>query len=147
MAPALPPSAIRRSSGSIGGAPTTLRDPLGSQTVLKRGDPANPALVTRIQTPDGRVLGAAYDSPRARLVWVADSTFEGTGTTQTVTTSFVYGQGTAPDSPTEIRTPVDTSRFVYDTTLGLTDSVIAPEDPGRSSRTSLVERSADCFKL
>jgi len=83
--------------------------------------------VTRLQTPDGRVVAATYDSPRGRLVRVVDSTFEGTGTTQPVTTdSLIYGQSTAPDSPTELRTPVDTTKFAYDPTLGLTDSVIAP---------------------
>ena len=108
------------------GAPTTTKDPLGNQTTITRGDASNPALVTRVRSADGRIVGAAYDSPRARLLWTADSTFEGTGTTQTVTTSYVYGQTSAPDSPTQVRTPVDTTTFAYDQTLGLTDSVIAP---------------------
>jgi RHS repeat-associated protein len=108
------------------GAPTTTKDPLGNQTTITRSDASNPALVTRVRTADGRIVGAAYDSPRARLLWTADSTFEGTGTTQTVTTSYVYGQTSAPDSPTQVRTPVDTTTFAYDPTLGLTDSVIAP---------------------
>ncbi|MGH7645339.1 MAG: RHS repeat-associated core domain-containing protein, partial [Gemmatimonadales bacterium] len=109
------------------GAPTKTRDPLGNVTVITRGDAANPALVTRVQTPDGRIVAAAYDSPRARLVWTRDSTYEGTGTTQVVTTSYVYPSASAPvpDSPTEVRTPVDTTKFAYDTALGLVDSVIA----------------------
>jgi RHS repeat-associated protein len=108
------------------GAPVRGRDPLGNETTVTRGDAANPALATRARTPDGRIVGAAYDAPRARLLWIADSTFEGTGTLQTVTTRFVYGQGSVPDSPTEVRTPVDTTKFAYDTALGLPDSVIAP---------------------
>lgn len=109
------------------GAPTSVRDPLGSQTFIARGDAANPALVTRVQTPDGRIVAATYDTPRGRLVTVVDSTFEGTGAPQVVTSArHIYGQSTAADSPTEIRTPVDTTRFAYDPTLGLTDSVIAP---------------------
>jgi RHS repeat-associated protein len=109
------------------GAPTKVRDPLGFETLIARGDVSNPALVTRLRTPDGRIVAATYDSPRARLVTVVDSTFEGTGTTQVVTTArYIYGQSTAPDSPTEVRTPVDTTKFAYDPTLGLTDSVIAP---------------------
>lgn len=108
------------------GAPVRARDPLGNETTVTRGDAANPAIATRVRTPDGRIVGAAYDAPRARLIWIADSTFEGTGTLQTVTTSFVYGQGSVPDSPTEVRTPVDTTKFAYDTALGLPDSVIAP---------------------
>ncbi|MGH7674311.1 MAG: hypothetical protein ACREMV_03485, partial [Gemmatimonadales bacterium] len=108
------------------GAPVKIRDPLGNVTVIMRRDTLNnPALVTRVQTPDGRIVGAAYDSPRARLLWAADSTYEGTGTTQTVTTSYVYGSAGVPDSPTQVRTPVDTAKFAYDTTLGLVDSVIA----------------------
>ena len=108
------------------GAPTKVRDPLGYETVITRGDVLNPALVTRVQTPDGRIVAATYDSPRARLVRMIDSTFEGTGTTQ-VDTVVHYAYGSSiPDSPTEVRTPFDTTRFAYDPTLGLTDSVIAP---------------------
>lgn len=66
---------------------------------------------------DGRIVGSDY-SARGNLLYVADSTYEGTGTTQTVTTSYVYGDTRFPDAPTLIRGPVDTIAAVYDT-LGL----------------------------
>jgi RHS repeat-associated protein len=107
------------------GAPVRVRDPLDYETLLSRGDANAPALITRAQFADGRILGAVYDS-RGNLSSVADSTFEGSGTTQTIVTSFVYGNSGVPDSPTQIRAPKDTARFIYDTTLGVPDTVIAP---------------------
>lgn len=107
------------------GAPVKTRDPLGHETVLKRGDPANPALVTRMQFADGRIQGAGYDA-RGNIAFSADSTYEGTGAAQTVTTSYLYNNPAVPDSPTEVRTPVDTARFTYDEALGLLDTAIAP---------------------
>lgn len=107
------------------GAPARIQDPVANTTVLTRGDATNPTLVTRVAFPNGQILGAGYDA-RANLTFVADSTFEGTGTTQTVVTTYVYGNAAVPDSPTEIRTPVDTTRFHYDTALGLPDTATAP---------------------
>jgi YD repeat-containing protein len=107
------------------GAPTKIQNALGYQTLIARGDPARPAVVTRVQYPDGRVLLAAYNG-RSNLDSVSDSTHEGTGATITATTRFLYGSANAPDSPTEIRTPVDTTRIPSYTSLGLPDSIIAP---------------------
>jgi len=107
------------------GAPVKMRDPLGYETLLSRSDANNPALVTRAQFADTRIVGAAYDG-RGNLVSTSDSTYDGTGTTQTVTTSYVYGNSSVRDSPTLIRTPVDTTRVTYDTALGLPDTAIAP---------------------
>ena len=100
------------------GAPVKVRDPLGYVTSLARGDGNNPALVTRVQFPDGRILGAVYNT-RGNLQSVTDSTYQGTGTTQPVTTSYVYGDANVPDSPTSIRGPVDTTLVAYDPSLGL----------------------------
>jgi RHS repeat-associated protein len=107
------------------GAPVLAYDALNNLTTVTRADTANPALPTRVQFADGRILGAGYNA-RGNLVWMADSTFEGTRTgTQTVVTSFLYGDANHPDSPTEIRSPVDTTRYRYNGSLGLLDSVIS----------------------
>ena len=99
------------------GAPTQSRDPLGNLTMLTRGNSTVPALVTRVAYPNGRIVGSNYDA-RANPQYVADSTYEGSGTTQTVTTSYVYGDSRFPDAPTLIRGPVDTVTATYDT-IGL----------------------------
>ena len=106
------------------GAPVKIVGPVADTTLLTRGDGTNPALVTRARYPNGRIAGAAYDS-RGNLTESADSTYEGTGATQTVRTSFVYANSAVPDGPTEIRAPLDTLRFHYDTSLGLPDTAIA----------------------
>ena len=106
------------------GAPTRIRDPLGNNILVTRGSSAAPALVSRVAFPDGGILGSGFDS-RANLLWIADSTYEGSGITQTVTTSYVYGNSSVPDSPTEVRGPVDTLRIAYNT-LGL-DSVFTDQ--------------------
>jgi RHS repeat-associated protein len=108
------------------GAPVRIRDPLGFETTLTRGDGKNPALLTRAQFPDGRILGAGYDSSRANPTFVADSTHEGTGSIQTVVSTYLYANSSVPDGPTEVRTPGDTTRIKYDTMLGLPDTAIAP---------------------
>jgi RHS repeat-associated protein len=107
------------------GAPVRLRDALGQETQIARGDPANPALPTRVRSADGQVIGAIYNA-RGNLVAVSDSTHEGTGASAVATTSYVYGSSAVPDGPTEIRTPVDTTRIVYNATLRLPESVTAP---------------------
>jgi len=99
------------------GAPTQSRDPLGNVTSLTRGNSTVPALVTRVAYPNGRIVGSDYGA-RGNLLYVADSTYEGTGTTQTVTTSYVYGDSRFPDAPTTIKGPVDTLTATYDT-IGL----------------------------
>ncbi len=99
------------------GAPVQIRDPLGSVTTLQRGSSTVPALVTRVASADGRIVGSDYDA-RGNVVWMADSTYDGVGSPQTVTTSYVYGDTRFPDSPTLVRAPVDTLAVTYDT-LGL----------------------------
>ena len=102
------------------GAPVKMRDPVGNQTIITRGDASHPALVTRQEFADGRILNAFYNS-RGNLDSLTDSTFQGvlgTSATQRVTTRYVYGTA-VPDSPTEIRGPVDTTRVAYDSSLGL----------------------------
>lgn len=95
------------------GAPVQIRDPLGSVTTLQRGSSTVPALVTRAASADGRIVGSEYDA-RGNVLWMADSTYDGVGSPQTVTTSYVYGDTRFPDSPTLVRGPVDTLTVAYD---------------------------------
>jgi YD repeat-containing protein len=44
------------------GAPRHVRNALGQETFLARQDPVYPALVTRVQSPNGRVVRAVYDA-------------------------------------------------------------------------------------
>jgi hypothetical protein len=67
------------------GAPLRTVDALGNQMLLQR-DPVT-GLVGRVQFGNGRIVGAGYNT-RGNLLYVADSTYEGTGTTQTVATTF-----------------------------------------------------------
>ncbi len=99
------------------GAPVKTRDPLGFVTLLTRGNSATPALVTRFQDAAGRVLLSFYNS-RANPDSVKDSTYQGTGTPLPVVTRYVYGDAGFPDSPTQVKSPVDTLSVSYDS-LGL----------------------------
>jgi YD repeat-containing protein len=109
------------------GAQVKVIDPAGATTLLARGNAAVPALVTRIQYPNGRIMGSGYNA-RGNVLYVADSTYEGTTwSAQTVTTSFVYDDTLAfPDSPTRISTPAETTLIAYHDSLGLPDTITAP---------------------
>jgi RHS repeat-associated protein len=54
------------------GAPVRIRNALGHETRLARGDPQWPALVTRTSAPNGRVVRATYDA-RGNLAASVDS--------------------------------------------------------------------------
>ena len=55
------------------GSPTKTRNALGNETVLMRAEPHFPGLVTRVQSPNGRVLRATYDTLRANVLSSSDS--------------------------------------------------------------------------
>lgn len=103
------------------GAPIKSRDPLGNITTINRGDAKNPSAVTRVQYANGRILLATYDTLRANLLTMTDSTHQGSDTTayHPVTTTYTYGETHVPDSPTKIATPVDTTQIAFDTALGV----------------------------
>jgi len=104
------------------GAPVRTVGAVNDTTRVTRD--ATTGLVSRLRSPVGQVLGMTYDA-RGNLLTVSDSTHEGTGTTTTSVTSYVYGDSNVPDSPTEVRSPVDTTRFHYDANLGLPDTVVS----------------------
>lgn len=55
--------------------PDSIRDPKGNMTRLTRGNATYPALVTRAQYADGRVLGATYDA-RGNIATATDSSMQ-----------------------------------------------------------------------
>lgn len=96
------------------GAPWKIRDPYSFVTVLARTDPSWPALVTRVQYPNGRITGAQYDArgnPRA----ATDTSLYVAG--QHATTRYQWDQKW--DAITEVVLPTgELSRFLYDASNG-----------------------------
>jgi RHS repeat-associated protein len=102
------------------GAPTQIRDPFFKNTYITRGGGGNPpALPTRIQYPDGRVVKFEWNN-RANLEVQNDSTVG-------AVTEWTYNfTGVKADSPDSLVAPDDeVTRFTY-TTQGLADRVTAP---------------------
>ncbi len=106
------------------GAPIRIVGAVNDTTRLTRD--ASSGLVTMIRNPIGDSVTMTYDAGRGNLLTVTDQTNEGTGATIAVTTSYVYGNANVPDSPTEVRSPVDTTRYHYLSSLGVPDTVTAP---------------------
>jgi RHS repeat-associated protein len=107
------------------GAPTRIRNPLGYETKLQRGDVNNPDLVTRAQDAAGGVGLATYNS-RGNVVTTTDSTHQGSGASAApAVTTYEYLDANDVDAPSKISTPVDTTRFAYDATVHLPSSVTA----------------------
>ncbi len=96
------------------GAPTKIRDPYGALTTVTRGDVAGPALVTRVQYPNGRITGATYDA-RGNIASSTDSSLYVTG--QHATTRYQWDQRW--DNVTETVAPTgEVMHFAYDATKG-----------------------------
>lgn len=92
------------------GAPKRIRDANGFNTHLLRGNGAFPALVTRLQTPIGRVMGAVYDG-RGRITSVTDSSWSNATTR--------YSWDSKWDALTGIRRPAgDRDTMVVDANTG-----------------------------
>jgi len=104
------------------GAPTRAIGPVNDTTVVARD--AITGLVTMVRNPVHDSVTMTWNG-RGNLLSVTDQTNEGTGATVAVTTSYVYGDGNVPDSPTEVRTPVDTTRLHYRADLGVPDTATA----------------------
>lgn len=98
------------------GAPRRVRDALGGETWLARGDARFPALVTRLRAPNGRVTSAAYTA-RGALASVTDSSTSAGG--RYATTRYVYGDPLWPDFATRVVPPEGDSVVVgYDPATG-----------------------------
>ena len=105
------------------GAPTQIRDPLGHETSIERD--AGTGLVTRMEYPNGRIVTAVYND-RGNLDSVVDHTHQGTGTTRTARTKYVYNSSAAPDSPTQVVTPENEVTTVEYNGDGLPSALVAP---------------------
>ena len=96
------------------GAPTKIENALGAQTAIIYGDSRWPALATRVQYANGRVIATAYTS-RGSAVHSTDLSWVQNG--QAATTR--YDWDSKWDAVTMIRTPTGvTTRLAYDATTG-----------------------------
>ncbi len=106
------------------GAPVRITNALGQTTTLTRGDAANPALVTRVDHPDGRIGLLTYNG-RGNLVQTRDSTSV-VGGLPTAVAQWAYTSGNTKDAPSSTTDPEGvTTQYQYNA-WGLTSLVIAP---------------------
>jgi RHS repeat-associated protein len=106
------------------GAPIKITNALGQTTTLTRGDAANPALVTLVTQPDGRVAKMTYNA-RGNLTESRDSTTVLNGL-PTAVTLWAYASANTKDAPSSTTDPEGVvSQFQYNS-WGLTSLVIAP---------------------
>jgi RHS repeat-associated protein len=110
------------------GAPTKIVQlGLNATTTLSRDSSVTlPALVTRVQYPNGRIARMSYNG-RGNLTEVRDSTAHlGSAGLPTKATSYAYADASTPDSPTRVTDALGRhADYVYNS-LGLTDSVVDP---------------------
>jgi RHS repeat-associated protein len=104
------------------GAPVRIVGAVYDTTVVARDSITG--LVTMVRNPVHDSVTATY-TERGNLASIVDNTFEGPGTLTSAGTTYVYGTTQVPDSPTEVRSPVDTTSVHYDTALGMPDSATA----------------------
>jgi RHS repeat-associated protein len=91
-----------------------VRDALGFVTTIDRADSRWPVLATRVQYPNGRTIGATYDS-RGNLGTSTDSSLYTLG--QHATTQYQWDQ--VWDRVTQITLPTgEVAQFSYDATYG-----------------------------
>ena len=84
------------------GAPTRIRDALGNETSLQRGDAAFPARVTRLRGPGGLVTRGSYTARgNPRTVTVENPLGDG----RDAVTRYEYGDARFPDFVTRIVPP------------------------------------------
>ena len=103
------------------GAPTYERDAYGTVTRYVRGSTNAPGLVSEIDFPNARKAYMLYDA-RGNLTRMADSTYGANAFPKQVT-SWVYGDPSDLDSPTQITAPDGTASYYSYNSMGLTDSM------------------------
>jgi hypothetical protein len=112
------------------GAPVRVIGPADT-TIVTRS--STTGLVTMARDAAGDSVTAFYNA-RGNLDSLKDHKHEGGGSTVVVATSYVYGDTSAPDSPTQVRSPVDTTTIQYHATLGL-PSLVTRQGGGRTGFT------------
>lgn len=107
------------------GAPIRVTNALNQTTTITRGDPARPALVTRVDFPDGRVGRMTYDA-RGNLTVTRDSTSHLPNGQPTAVTQWFYNSPNTKDAPSSVVDPEGvTTQYQYNG-WGLTSVVTAP---------------------
>jgi RHS repeat-associated protein len=93
------------------GAPTVIRDALGAETKLFRGDARFPALVTEAKAPNGYTTRAAFDVRGNPVRIVAVNPY---GDGRDAITSYEYADAINPFLPTKITEPEgEVTRYSY----------------------------------
>lgn len=141
------------------GAPTKVTNGIGATTTIVRGDASNPALVTRVTYPNGRIATMTYNG-RGNLTEVRDSTSHlGSAGLATKVSRYTYTSAIAPDSPDTVSDALERRvKYAYNS-LGLTDSVVdarghrtkffynlGASDPLKGSVDSIAERGVETWR-
>ncbi|MDR0787464.1 MAG: hypothetical protein LBG44_06315 [Gemmatimonadota bacterium] len=108
------------------GAPTVIRDALGAETTLIRGDARFPALVTEAQAPNGYTTRAAFDA-RGNPVQITAVNPYGDG--RDAVTLYEYADASNPFLPTKVTEPEgEVTRYSY-----LSNGNVAWQQPGEDT--------------
>jgi RHS repeat-associated protein len=114
------------------GAPRKIRNAYGDETVLTRANATYPALVTRMQAPNGRIVSASYDARGNILTSIDSSTYDPTRSLYAKTT---YTWDPAWDFVTKtVRPEGDNDSTSYDPVSG--NRLWQQDGRGASSRVS-----------
>jgi RHS repeat-associated protein len=108
------------------GAPTkVIQLGLSATTMIWRDSTVSlPALITRVQSPNGRIARMAYNA-RGNLTEGRDSTSHlGGAGLPTKVASYTYADANTPDSPTRVTDALGRHADYAYNSLGLTDSVV-----------------------
>ena len=107
-------------------APTKILDAAGATTLISRGAPAHPALVTRVVQPDGRVDSLTYDARGNLAVERLITSGVTGGVLPTRVTTYDYDDADAPDSPSKVTDAMlRFTTYAYGA-LGLPETVTDP---------------------
>jgi RHS repeat-associated protein len=120
------------------GAPERIRNALGDETTLDRGNTTFPSLVTRLRLPSGQVTSATYDT-HGNVTSVTDSATymdpDGSGPQSSTYAKTRYSWDTKWDFVTETINPAgDSFTASYDATTG--NMLWSEDGRGAMSRTS-----------
>ncbi len=120
------------------GAPTRIRNALGDETTLDRGDSTFPSLVTRLRAPSGQITSATYDA-HGNVASVTDSATymdpDGSGPEGATYATTHYSWDPKWDFLTRTIDPAgDSSRTSYDATTG--NMLWSEDGRGAMSRTN-----------
>ena len=115
------------------GSPTRIKNALGNETVIDRGDWRFPGLVTRLRLPDGHITSAAYDE-RGNVLLSTDSSHSRVLNGTTLYARTQYQWDPKWNSPTTVTTPEGTvTRASYALTNG--NKLWTEDGRGITSRT------------